>query len=201
MTQYELINLNLMLKAVGEDTTRNILSSFSCPLNPDVENFLHNNAIDFAKRRISQTHLVMADQESRPVLVGYFTLANKIINVQDAKVNNRQKKKLEMFAHLDGEQGEYQLSALLIAQLGKNFADNNNQLITGDQLLQLACDKVRSIQRDVGGVFTYLECEDKPKLVEFYQRNGFTEFNHRNLEPDEEEMEGKYLLQMLKYIK
>ena len=59
MTGYKLINLKLMLDTVGEDSVKTVLSSFSCPLNPDVENFLRFKAIEFARQGFSQTHLVM----------------------------------------------------------------------------------------------------------------------------------------------
>ena len=59
MIGYKIVNLKLMVDAVGEDTAQAVLSTFSCPLNEDVEKFLHVKAIDFAKQGFSQTHLVM----------------------------------------------------------------------------------------------------------------------------------------------
>lgn len=35
---------------IGEDKLNEILSDFSCPKNPDVENFLLRNAIEFTKK-------------------------------------------------------------------------------------------------------------------------------------------------------
>ena len=43
----------------------------------------------------------------------------------------------------------------------------------------MACDLVQEVQLNIGGKIAYIECEDKPKLVEFYKRNGFIEFNKR----------------------
>jgi len=37
-------------KRLGEDKLVQLLSEFSCPLNPDVERFLKKQAIDFAKK-------------------------------------------------------------------------------------------------------------------------------------------------------
>ena len=54
---------------------------------------------------------------------------------------------------------------------------------------------------DLGGKFVYLECEDKPFLIEFYSRNGFCAFDRRRLDRDETGLDGDYLIQMLKYIK
>ena len=95
----------------------------------------------------------------------------------------------------------YHLSAPLIAQLGKNYANGMDQLITGDELLKIACDEIRRVQYVLGGRFVYLECEDKPCLTDFYGRNGFCEFDRRSLDPDETDIEGEYLVQMLKYLK
>ncbi len=56
MTGYQLILLKDIIEELGEEKTKEILSQFSCPLNLDVETFLHNKAIEFAKQSISATH-------------------------------------------------------------------------------------------------------------------------------------------------
>lgn len=201
MTGYKLINLKLMVDEVGEDTAKEVLSTFSCPLNRDVEDFLRIKAITFAEQGFSQTHLVMASYREQPVLVGYFTLANKYITVSAKKLSNTQKKRLAKFSIFDNQVRAYCLSAPLIAQLGKNYANGYDKLITGDELLYMACRKVSTIQLDLGGKFAYLECEDKPRLIEFYSRNGFCAFDRRRLDRDETGLDGDYLVQMLKYIK
>lgn len=40
MIGYSIISLNDMLDTLGEDSTKDILSNFSCPLNADVDFFL-----------------------------------------------------------------------------------------------------------------------------------------------------------------
>ena len=55
------------------------------------------------------------------------------------------KKKIARVSELDPINGTYTLSAYLIAQLGKNYADNANERITGDQLLQAAIDTIKNI--------------------------------------------------------
>mgnify|MGYP000394787147 CR=1 FL=1 len=65
----------------------------------------------------------------------------------------------------------------------------------------MACQKVTLFQLALGGKIVYLECEDKPILLEFYERNGFIPFGKRELDKDESDlMEGKYLIQLLKYM-
>lgn len=110
------------------------------------------------------------------------------------------RKRIAKFSVYDSRIRAYCLSAPLIAQLGKNFTNEYHKLITGDELLHLACEKVAKIQLDLGGRFAYLECEDKAPLLEFYSRNGFCPFDQRSLDSDETGLSGEYLIQLLKYI-
>ena len=52
------INLLDIIDDADEDTTRSVLASYSCPLNQDVESFVRDKAVDFARQGIAQTHLV-----------------------------------------------------------------------------------------------------------------------------------------------
>ena len=45
-------------KRLGEDKLVQFLSEFSCPLIPDVERFLKQQAIEFAKKHQAVTYLV-----------------------------------------------------------------------------------------------------------------------------------------------
>lgn len=81
MTGYGLVNLKDMIQELGEGRTKEILSEFSCPLNKDVEFFLHCKAIEFARQGIAQTQLVVTSYKDKPVLVGYFTLSNKVLEI------------------------------------------------------------------------------------------------------------------------
>lgn len=196
------VNLAEMISEIGEDRVKAILSDFSCPLNKDVEFYIRDKAIVFAKQGWAATHLVFASYKDTLVLVGYFTLVTKVIMIYKANMSKTLQKKISKFSQPDVSMKRYIMSAPLIAQLGKNFNKGYNKLITGDELLKLACDKVKSIQTDVGGKFVYLECEDKPQLIDFYTSNGFVNFGKRNLDKDETDvMSGGYLVQMLRYLK
>ena len=204
MTGYKVVNLKMMIEELGEDHTKEVLSRFSCPLNKDVEQFILSKAISFANQGWAQTHLVMASYKVDPVLAGYFALASKHITIS-SKIfqsrSSRTRKRIAKFASYDPGIKSYILTAPLIAQLGKNYNNGYNRLITGDELLDIACEKISRIQYDLGGRFTYVECEDKPALVDFYSRNGFCEFDHRPLDADETDLlSGEYLVQLLKYI-
>ena len=49
------VNIQDMLKAIGEEKLSKLLSDFSCPLNREVEDFVRNKSIDFAQRKLSIT--------------------------------------------------------------------------------------------------------------------------------------------------
>lgn len=203
MTGYLQVNLNMMLQEIGENETKKFFSDFSCPLNLDVEAFLRYRAMEFAKQGISVTHLVMVSYRGKYVLVGYYALAHKVFTInRESLPSQNWKRRLLKFGQYDEELKRYFISSPLIGQIGKNYENNYNKLISGDELLLLAIEKVSEMQMIVGGKTVYLECEDKERLLEFYSRNGFVNFGQRQLENDEiGEMQGEYLIQMLKYLK
>lgn len=202
MSGYIGVNLKEMIEQIGEENARKILSDFSCPLNEDVEYFLKNTSIEFAKQGIASTYLIMASFKEEYVLVGYFALANKIFCIdKDCFPSKRWKSRIAKFAQYDTTIKRYTLSAPLIGQLGKNYSHEYDKLISGDELLKLALNKVAEMQIIVGGKIVYLECEDKIELKEFYYKNGFVDFGKRYLDRDEtDKLSGEYLIQMLKYM-
>ena len=74
-------NILDMIDLYGEEECRIILSSFSCPLGKDVEDFISHKAIEFAKQRIAMTFLVFHERDEQLSMVGYSTLANKCVSV------------------------------------------------------------------------------------------------------------------------
>lgn len=195
---YSVLNLKNIYKAVGENKTKDIISNFKCSLNKDVEYFLREKAIEFSKQSLAETFIVISQYKKENVVVGYFSIANKVTRLKRNTLSGKMKKRFSRFAEYDQENHCYFVSLPLIGQLGKNYINDYNKLISGDILLKLACDKVKEAQEILGGRFVYLECEDKPKLKEFYESNGFVCFGKRNLEKDERETNsGEYLLQML----
>lgn len=92
------------------------------------------------------------------------------------------------------------LSSHLIGQLGKNYCDANDWLICGDDLLQMALQKIIEIKKLSGGKVVFLECEDEEKILNFYKQNGFEVFGKRNLDRDETDIKGSYLMQLYRYL-
>lgn len=197
-THFIEMNLNDVIDQLGEDVTKTILSSFSCPLNKDIENFIKYKAIEFSKRTTAKTHLVFwqTDDEKYMEFVGYYTITYKVITVDRSALSNTEAKKLKNQGVYDESKQEYSVSAPLIAQLGKNYTNGNDTLIDGADLLHLAVNNIRKIQKEIGGRFMYLECEDKEKLLDFYTKHNFKIFGKRTLDKDETDVNGEYLIQL-----
>ena len=201
MPKYKQINLQDMIEEIGEDRTKDILSDFLCDKNMDVQEFLRRKAIEFSKRGFAKTTLVfwVSDNDKEKYLVGYFALSNKNITVKKSNVSKNTYKRIYHFSD-DAENDSCTIAAILIGQLGKNYKDGNDTVIDGSELLQMAIDKVKKAQNIIGGKFVYLECENNRKLIEFYERNGFVSFGRRELDKDEDNINGRYLIQMIRYL-
>ena len=77
---YNVINILDMIDSVGEDAVSAALSKFSCLKNLEIEDFIRNNAIDFAKKKMSITYLVYGDNGK---IAGIFTLTHKAFKLHN----------------------------------------------------------------------------------------------------------------------
>lgn len=186
----QVINILDELELSGEEKLRENLLSFSCRINPAIENFIHNRAIDFTRRKLSVTYLVNDSDDDQ--LLGYFALTHKAVLISNSQLSNTSRKKLERFARLDRATGDYMASAFLIAQFGKNYGVDNGKRISGGQLMDIANDILVNIQRQIGGGIIYLDCEDNERLQQFYVNEKFHKFGERFSEEEEQ----KYLQYM-----
>ena len=198
--KYRIINIRRYIgnenPELGEDELRQILSEFSCPMNPDVERFLKYSSIEFTKKNQSVTYLVFSVADGK--LLGYFTLALKPLTVRGETVSNTVKRKLLRVSELDKKSDTYTMSAYLIAQLGKNYSENDGKMITGAELLGLAWDKIKATQYMFGGMVTFLEAENEEKLLSFYRDNRFSQFDTRQTASDTDE--AHELVQLLRLL-
>ena len=198
--KYRIINIRRYIgnenPELGEDELLQILSEFSCPMNPDVERFLKHSSIEFTKKNQSVTYLVFSVADGK--LLGYFTLALKPLTVRGETVSNTVKRKLLRVSELDKKSDTYTMSAYLIAQLGKNYSENDGKMITGAELLGLAWNKIKATQYMFGGMVTFLEAENEEKLLSFYRDNRFSQFDTRQTASDTDE--SHELVQLLRLL-
>lgn len=192
MNGYAVLNILDFMDVTGEDSLRTALSEFSCPKNPEIEEFMRKNAIEFAKRKMSITYLLI-DTEGR--ILGIFALAHKALQVMSRELSGTVRKKLQRYAQADEETGELTLSAFLIGQFGKNYQYPESLPVSGNQLMDAAFGILEHVQHEIGGGVVYLECEENQKLLEFYQseKNRFRIFGERYSEKD-----GVKYMQLLK---
>lgn len=91
------------------------------------------------------------------------------------------------------------MPSVLIAQFGKS--DIYSGLMRGSDLMDLAVSSVREIQTLVGGRFLFLECQDSPKLLAFYQKQGFATFGVRRSNADLEVSTDSTLVQLYRFVR
>jgi len=181
-------------KRLGEETLVQLLSEFSCPLNPDVERFLKEQAIEFAKKHQAVTYLVLSLEDAE--LLGYFSITIKPLVVKS--FSNSVKRKLARFSEIDKSEQTYNLAAYLIAQLGKNFNDRAKERITGQELLEAAIRQTQLLQYQAGGMVAFVEADNKDKLLSFYENYGFKRFDTRQAASGE--AEPHELVQLLRLL-
>ncbi|MDR1796728.1 MAG: N-acetyltransferase [Clostridiales Family XIII bacterium] len=167
------VKLQTVIKTMPVERVNEILSTFSCPLNDDIEHFLKERAVEFSNKGIARTHLVMRGEGDGLELLGYYTLANKILTIAADSMSKTTRSRIERFGVIDTHTGLYNVPTPLIAQLGRNFSECLLYSIAGEELLEAACSKVADIQAELGGRLVYIECENTSKLIDFYSRNNF----------------------------
>ncbi|WP_436860537.1 hypothetical protein [Staphylococcus caeli] len=146
----------------------------------DVEDFLKRNAILFNKTGVASTHLIFSEYKNKPILVAYFTIANKDLYISKrnmAKLSKGLQRKIKQRAQFLEESSVYKLNSFLIGQLGKNYDDNalKASTINGFDILNSAFENALLAQKIAGGSFIWIEYEDTEKLRHIYETYGFSE--------------------------
>ena len=146
---YSVENILDIMQRVGEEELVSSLSDFSCSNNKDIESFLKLKAVDFAKKRISITYLVLHVETGE--ILGFFTLAHKVLYVPAEGMSNNVKRRLERYGSFDKDTNSYLMSAFLLAQFGKNYALGEDDRIAGLALMECVDSILKKIQFQVGG--------------------------------------------------
>ncbi len=188
-------NILDLIENYGEDEVDTILSDFSCPINSDIEIFLRDKAIEFAKQKIAITYLVSDDTNGN--MLGYFTLANKAIQINDNAIESKTlKKRISKFSSYDKENG-YIVPMFLLAQFGKNFSVEDGNCVHMEELMGLVCQVINRVQHIIGGSLIYLDVDsENTKLIDLYHDTcGFVQFGNRTSSNDQ-----KNYTMMIKYL-
>lgn len=171
------LSLEQLEQIAGDECLAAMLESFSCPLNKHVEKFIRRDAVQSERLGATVTYLALSDEDE---VLGFFTLVLKPFTVPAGGLSSRNRRLIERFSELDEEHNVYTAALYLIAHLGKNFALDVERRISGAELLGLAFDVLRKARKLVGGKLVLIDREmDRPKLLDFYQSNGFRSWNRR----------------------
>ena len=156
-----LITLTSLIERIGEDKEllKQILSSFLCEEDADIELFLHNRAVEFEELSKARTYLICNEEQfyekdfslDKLKIFGYISLALKVLTVPEA-VSNRTRKDIDGFsAKIHGEQIK-DFPCYLIGQLSR-ASNVPKESLSGKQLIQFACDIIEASVQAVGGRF------------------------------------------------
>lgn len=188
-----IIPLKFLLNKHGKEKVKNLLNTFKCSINADVEYFLKNNSILFEELNKSRTYLVI--KKGTADILGYFALTQSILKIVEDVSKNTLKK-------LDGiSKDKTEFPIYLIGQLGKNemFWDE----ITGSYLLESAISNIYDAYEVVGGRAVLIETFDNDKLISFYTENGF-KYLQKRLDVKIDKNTGKEIkteyVQLLKFL-
>ena len=157
---YELVSLREYLSKHPKQNVSELLSTFACSKDTDVQRYLRNTAIKHEIDQISRTYLIF-DIETTRRLVAYVTVATKCLVVDD-KMENK-----VILKTMNVNNGVAQ--SYLIGQLGK--IDGYDKKV-GDFAMSFALDIIESANKLVGCRGVRLDCKDA--LVGYYRDKGFT---------------------------
>ena len=169
-----------MIRVAGDiDMLNHILSSFSCAYDEDIQNFLHNRAIDFENLLKSRTYLVVDEEQfenpafslDKLTIYGYISLAVKVFTVPET-TSNRQRQQLDGFSAKEHGKQISNFPCYLIGQLARN-SNVPKDSISGAELLNFAYDIIAISVDAVGGRNILVECHNNKKLLQFYLDNEF----------------------------
>ena len=192
-TEYNIIRLyDLMAMDGGENFFSSVANSFVSK-NTDVELFLREKAVQATKLNTAATYLVTSYENKSFDLLGYFTLATKMLTLKQASLSKTDCKIISRFGYFDEDSLSYKLPAILIAQFSRNF-NTNSKSIKGSELMNIALEKIRDILHSTSGKAVFLECEQSEKIISFYTSNNFQPLGNTILAKDNKELTQLYMI-------
>lgn len=148
---------------------------FKCAKDSDIEDFLHNKAIDFEKRGYCTVYLILDEEKfdhGEVSVQAYFTLSHKSIQfASDVSKTVRGK----ISTHREAEIAHF----VLIGQLGKYIEEVRpgeyvNSEITSEDILDDAFDMIQKSSEIIVCRGVLVECSAEEKVHIVYKKYGFS---------------------------
>ena len=193
-TDYKIQRLSEFLEIEnGELYFNSIVKDFNSR-NKDVEDFLKTKAVQATKLNTATTYLVCVQQSDvEIVLVGYFSLAIKMLSLKRDVLSKSAQRIIGRFGYYNDDSKSYEIPAILVAQFGRNF-NKESVSISGTDLMAITLHQVKNALSFLSGKTVFLESENKQKLIDFYEKNGFTILNNEVLSKNKKELIQLYRL-------
>lgn len=164
-----------------KDALDKALLSFRCSPDPDIERFLHEDAIPYYKRKLCSVYLLLNEEaffDGRLQIDAYFTLSHKSIIAEEVETSNTQKKKVT-----GGFADKPILEFVLIGQLGKHVEKLDDGTtyradISGEEILDNAFDIMQQASLLIPSRCALVECSNEPKVRKVYEDYRFTFLQH-----------------------
>jgi hypothetical protein len=160
-TDYKVTPLRKVMTMCTPEHLSEIISSFSCEMDKDVELFLREKAIVQEKKHISRTYLIFtADPLTQgSELAAYFTITISSMDVAGLECSNESRKKMDV---------NNLAQSYLIGQIGKR---DGSQKGLGRSAMLCATELIKSANLKAG--CRVIRLDRKPFLVKYYAENGF----------------------------
>jgi hypothetical protein len=149
---------------------KELLATFYCDKNQDLEDFLlnENKAISFEKRQITKTYLFVDIDTNK--IIAYYTLSLNIFSTFNLSKS--------LVKKLDGiDKNRDYIASYLIAQLGKSSKCNKK---IGKYILMDAIDTIKQAINIIGGRFLIIDAINSQRVIDFYVDNGFVAIDNIN---------------------
>ena len=162
----------------GVDHLSDALKRFRCCKDKDIEDFLHDKAVDFLQRGWCSVYLIVDESafDSGEIKIdAYFTLSHKSLIPDAASKNSIYK--------ASGFKDSDSIHFVLIGQLGKYIEDLNDgtthsAAITSTEILDFAFDIIRAASDLIPCRCVLGECSENPKVQQVYKDYHFSEFQY-----------------------
>ena len=161
-----------------EKALHDALLSFRCEQDKDIEDFLHNKAIDFFNRGWCSVYILFNEEafnNKSLVIEAYFTLSQKSL------VSDPETMSLNAIKQYGGFKSAKTLNFVLIGQLGKWVVGNEDEgytrsSVSSKEILDKAFEIIHSAAELIPCRHTMVECSDNPKVIKAYTDYGFRFF-------------------------